>query len=149
MKKICEKQMENQRLKSRIYSRTRSRIQKGVSPWIRGLEKIVWWQKTEGRISRDTVSLKNVRNYKDFQGSMTPQNGSAISLTTRKISKSYQQNHYLCRNGFLFSFVNLLDMPVWMWHESDFQCIAMVSADLARHKLILFQKCRKFPEKEY
>jgi hypothetical protein len=36
---------ENRRLKSRLSSRIRSRIQKGCNPWIRGSEGIVWWKK--------------------------------------------------------------------------------------------------------
>jgi hypothetical protein len=43
--------------KSIISRRTRNRIQKGVSPWIRGPGGFFWWRK--GRKSRDTVALIN------------------------------------------------------------------------------------------
>jgi hypothetical protein len=43
--------------KSIISRRIRCRIQKGFSSWIRGPGGIVWFKKTEGQKSRDTVPL--------------------------------------------------------------------------------------------
>jgi hypothetical protein len=43
---------------SRFSRGKRSHMQNGFRPWIRTLGGIVWWKKTEGRKSRDTVPLR-------------------------------------------------------------------------------------------
>jgi hypothetical protein len=48
--------------KSIITRRIRNGIQKGFSPWIKGPGGIVWFKKTEGRKSRDTVPLNTETN---------------------------------------------------------------------------------------
>jgi hypothetical protein len=42
---------------SQFSRRKRSHMPNGFRPWIRALGGIVWWKKTEGRKSRDTVPL--------------------------------------------------------------------------------------------
>jgi hypothetical protein len=46
------------RFPNRFSRRIRSHMQNGFRRWIRTLGGIVWWKKTEGRKSRDTVPLR-------------------------------------------------------------------------------------------
>jgi hypothetical protein len=47
---------------SRRIRSTIQKLKKGCNLWIRGPWGIVWWKKTEGRKSRDTVPLRNQRS---------------------------------------------------------------------------------------
>jgi hypothetical protein len=51
---------------SRFSRRKRSHMQNGFRPWVRALGGIVWWKKTEGRKSRDTVPLSSGWNFRTF-----------------------------------------------------------------------------------
>jgi hypothetical protein len=46
---------------SRFSRRIQSHMRYDFRPWIRALWGIVWWKKSEGRKSRDTVPLKNIK----------------------------------------------------------------------------------------
>jgi hypothetical protein len=55
-------------LKNRISSRIRIYIWKGFSPLIRGPGRMFWWEKTDGRKSRDAVPLTNELKNIGFPG---------------------------------------------------------------------------------
>jgi hypothetical protein len=89
--------------KSIISGRIRSRIQKGFRSWISGLRGIVWWKKTEGRKSRDTVPL-NV-DYKKFVFHWLRNAEQLIIWNLRKVNGIHerkQDKNYETKRNFTF-----------------------------------------------
>jgi hypothetical protein len=72
---------------SRISSRIRSHIQKGLNSWIRAPVEIVWWKKTRGWKSRHTVPLSP-----HLLGSAESQELIFVKATLDRLNKKSQES---------------------------------------------------------